>query len=88
LEAQFFKTPMPIVAIPECSDCRAHFLEILEDAPMDSLFLQGPVEPFGHAVGLRLGDKGEAGRDAPEPDLMEEVVRSVLRAVAGVDSKA
>ena len=80
-EAQFFKTPMAIVAILEPGDCRAHFLDIVEDATMDGLLLQGPVEPFGHAVGLWLGDKGEARGDAPEPDLIEEVVGGILRAV-------
>jgi hypothetical protein len=48
---------------------------------MDGLLLQGPLEPFGHAVGLRLGDEGKAWGNAPELDLIEEVVSSVLRAV-------
>ncbi len=38
-EAQFFKTPMTIVAILERGNCRAHFLDIVEDATMDGLLL-------------------------------------------------
>ena len=38
---------------------------------MDGLLLERPVESLGHAIGLRLGDEGEARRDAPE--LIEEV---------------
>jgi hypothetical protein len=48
---------------------------------MNSLFLHCPVEPLGNAVGLRLGDEGVARRYAPEPDLVTEVVRGVLRTV-------
>jgi hypothetical protein len=46
---------------------------------MNCLFLHGSVEPLGYAVRLRLGDEGVARRDAPEPDLVAEVVRGVLR---------
>lgn len=66
---------MAIVAILEFSDGGAFGLGILEGAPVDRLLLQGPVEPFRHAIGLRLGDEGEARGDAPELDLVEEVVR-------------
>jgi hypothetical protein len=38
-------------------------------------------EPFGDPVGLGLGDEGEAGRDAPEAQLVQEMVRQVLGAV-------
>ena len=48
---------------------------------MNRLFLHGPVEPLGDAVGLRRRDEGVARREAPEPDLVAEVVRGVLRTV-------
>src|SRR5574338_699704 len=71
---------MTIVAILERGDCRANVLDILEDAAMDGLLLQGSVESLSHAIGLRLGDEGEARGDAPELDLVEEVIGRVLRA--------
>src|SRR5574337_281442 len=72
---------MTIVAILERGDCRANVLDILEDAAMDGLLLQGSVESLSHAIGLRLGDEGEARGEAPELDLVEEVIGRVLRAV-------
>lgn len=48
---------------------------------MNRLLLHRPVEPLGDAVGPRLGGEGVARRDAPEPDLLAEIVRSVLRTV-------
>ena len=62
---------MTIVAFLELGDGEAHLLDIPEDAAVDRLFLQRPVEAFGHPVGLGFGDEGEAGRDAP--DLMEQM---------------
>ena len=50
--------------------------DVAVDATMDDLFLQGAIEPLGDAVGLGLGDKGRL--DAPELDLVGEVVRQIL----------
>ena len=72
---------MAIVTILELGDRRANFFEISEDTAVNGLLLQRSVEAFGDAVGLRLGDEGEARCDAPELDLVEEVVGRVLRAV-------
>ena len=43
---------MTIVAVFEVGHCGADFLDILEDAAVDRLLLQRPVEAFGYAVGL------------------------------------
>ena len=48
---------------------------------MDDLFLQRAIEPLGDAVGLGLGDEGVGRLDAPELDLVGEVVRQILGAV-------
>ena len=48
---------------------------------MDDLFLQGAIEPPHHAVAPRLGDEGMGRVNAPELDLVGEVVRQVLGAV-------
>lgn len=45
--------------------------QVLDDAPMNSLFPSWSVEPLGDATGLAFGDEGVARRDAPEPDLTE-----------------
>ena len=50
---------MAIVTIPELGDSLPHLLQVAEDAAVDGLLLQRPVEAFGHAVGLRFGNKGE-----------------------------
>ena len=49
--------------------------------PWDDLFLQRAIEPLGDAVGLGLGDEGVGRLDAPELDLVGEVVRQILGAV-------
>lgn len=72
---------MTIVAILEFGDGSANVFHVFEDAAVDRLFLQGPVETFGHAIGLWLGNEGETRSDTPEFDLVEEVVRRVLRPV-------
>ena len=87
-EAQFFKMPITIVAIFERGYRRAHFLDIPKDATMDNLLLQGLVEPFGHTVGVWIGDDGKARSNAPEPDLIEEVVGGVLLAVIHAQRQA
>ena len=55
---------------------------------MNDLLLERPVEAFGHAVGLWLGDEGEARGDSPELNLVEEVVGRVLRAVVYAQRQA
>ncbi|MFM0197533.1 hypothetical protein PQQ65_31005 [Paraburkholderia strydomiana] len=42
MEAQLFKTPVAVVSIPERDGGSANFLQVLEDAPMNDLFLHGP----------------------------------------------
>lgn len=69
---------MAIVAFFELGDDATDPLEVLQDATMDDLLLERAVEAFGDAVGLGLGNQGEAGGHAPEPDLVEEVARGVL----------
>lgn len=72
---------MVIVAFLELGDDATDCLEVLQDAAMDDLLLDRAVDALGDPVGLGLGDKGEAGGHAPEPDLVEEVVRGVLGGV-------
>ncbi len=60
---------MVIVAIAERGHGGAHLFDIAEDAAMNGLLLQRPIEALGDAVGLRFGNEGEARRDAPELDL-------------------
>lgn len=81
LKTQFLKTPMGIVARDEGIDGLTDGLEVAEDPTVDGLFLEGAAEAFGHTVGLGLGDEGEARRDAPEADLVEEVIGGVLGAM-------
>ena len=53
-----FETPMAIVTIPERGHGGAHLLQVAEEASVDHLLLQRPVETLGYTIGLRLGDKG------------------------------
>ena len=48
---------------------------------MNGLFFKRPVESFGNAIGLRLGDEREAWCNAPELDLFQEIISGVLCAV-------
>lgn len=70
---------MLVVADDEGPDGRPEILDPPEGAAVDHLLLQGPDEPFRHAVGLGLLDEGEARGDLPEPHLVDEVIRQVLR---------
>ena len=79
---------MAIVAVHELGYGDADLFEIHEDVAMEYLFLERPVEPFGNAIGLRFGDEGKAGRDAPELDLVEEIVGGVLRTVVHAQSQS
>ncbi len=79
---------MVIVAVLERGDGGAHLLDVPEDAAVNGLFLERPVEALGDAVGLRLGNEGEARCDAPELDLVEEVVGGLLRALVHAQRQA
>ncbi|SAL85812.1 hypothetical protein AWB67_07041 [Caballeronia terrestris] len=72
---------MAVITILELNDRSPHFLQVPEDATMNGLFFQRPVEALGDAIRFRLGDEGEAWGDTPELNLVEEVVGRVLRAV-------
>jgi hypothetical protein len=72
---------MTVVTIFELDGRGPNFLQVPEDATVNGLFLQRPVEALSDAIRLRFGDEGEARRDAPEPDLVEEVIGRVLRTV-------
>ena len=73
---------MTVVTIFELDGRGPNFLQVPEDATVNGLFLQRPVEALSDAIRLRFGDEGEARRDAPEPDLVEEVIGRVLRTVS------
>ncbi|WP_241991668.1 hypothetical protein [Paraburkholderia sp. RAU2J] len=70
---------MAIVTILELDDRSPDFIKIPEDATVNGLFLQRPVEAVGDAIRLWLGNEGEARRDAPEPDPIQEVIGRVGR---------
>jgi hypothetical protein len=72
---------MTIVTIPELGNGLPHFFQVTEDAAVNGLLLQRPVEALGHTVGLRLGNEGETLVDAPEFNLFQEVISGVLRAM-------
>ncbi len=80
LDAQFLETQMGSVSIDEFSNGMTHLFDVAEHPPVDRLLLEGSIEALGNTVGLWLGDEREAGRDAPELHLVQEVVRHVLRA--------
>ena len=88
LEAQLLDEPFGIVAKDEGRNRRTDLVETAKDAAMDDLLLEGAVEALGDAVGLRLGDEREAGRDAPKAQLIEEMVREVLRPMVHPDRQA
>src|SRR6478736_1750911 len=79
---------MTVVTIFELDDRGPNFLQVPEDATVNGLFLQRPVEALSDAIRLRFGDEGEARRDAPEPDLVEEVIGRVLRTVIHAQRQA
>ena len=55
---------MTVVTILKLDDRSPDFLEVPEDATVNGLFLQRPVEALSDAIRLRFGDEGEARRDA------------------------
>ena len=66
--------PRGVVAGGKGADGVAELVDGLADAAIDDLLLQGAEEPLDHAVGLGFSDEGVAWRDAPEADLLLEVV--------------
>src|SRR5260370_6121143 len=72
---------MTVLTILKLDDRSPYFLQVREDATVNGLFLQRPVEALSDAIRLWLGNEGEARRDAPEPDLVQEVIGRVLRTV-------
>lgn len=79
---------MAIVTILELDDRSPNLFQVPEDASMNGLFLQRPVEALGDAIRLWLGNEGEARRDTPEPDLIQEVIGRVLRTVIHAQRQA
>src|SRR5713101_4055550 len=79
---------MTVVTILKLDDRSPDFLQVPEDATVNGLFLQRPVEALSDAIRLRFGDEGEARRDAPEPDLVQEVIGRVLRTVIHAQRQA
>jgi hypothetical protein len=77
-----------IVTILKRDDRGPNFLQIPEDATVNGLFLQRPVETLSDAIRLRFSDEGEARRDTPEPDLIQEVISRVLRTVIHAQRQA
>src|SRR5258708_4910337 len=73
--------PFGVVAGDESADRVAHIIDGLVDAAMHDLFLEGTEEALDDAVRLRLADEGGAGRDAPEADLLLEVLGHEVAAV-------
>ena len=55
---------MTVVTIFELDGRGPNFLQVPEDATVNGLFLQRPVEALSDAIRLRFGDEGEARRDA------------------------
>ena len=72
--AVLFDDPLGIVEFDEVADGVPQLRDVAVDATMDDLFLQRAIEPHGDAVGLGLGDEGVGRLDAPELDLVGEVV--------------
>src|ERR1700686_889592 len=79
---------MTVVTILKLDDRSPDFLQGPEAAPVNGFFLQRPVEAPSAAIRLGFGDEGEARRDAPEPDLVEEVIGRVLRTVIHAQRQA
>src|ERR1700693_5191815 len=79
---------MTVVTILKLDDRSPDFLQLTEAATITGLFIPGPVEALSDAIRLRFGDEGEARRDAPEPDLVEEVIGRVLRTVIHAQRQA
>lgn len=77
-KAPLFKTLIAIVSFLERDGGSTNLLQVFEDAPKNLLFFHCPVAPLCDAVGLRFSDEGVVRGDAPAPDLVAKIVRSVL----------
>ena len=64
------------------------FVDGLVDAAVHDLLLEGAEEALDDAVGLGLGDEGETGGDAPEPDLLLEMLGHEVGAVVVAQREA
>ena len=73
--------PIGVVAGGQVADGVADLVDGLEGAAMDGLLLQRPEEPLDDAVRLRLGREGVAWRDAPESDLLLDLLGHEVAAV-------
>src|SRR5271165_1624903 len=80
-QAVLLDQPLGVVADDEVADGVTDFIDSLIDAAVHDLFLERAKEPFDHAIRLGFADEGVARRDAPEPDLLLEVVRHEVAAV-------
>jgi len=86
--AHLLDEPLAVVAIDELLHSQSELGKILIGATVDDLLLEGAVEALGYAVGLGLLDEGVAGVDAPELDLIGEMLGQVLGAVVHTQSQA
>src|SRR5512135_139381 len=73
--------PATVVALDERADGLTQVGQSAIGAAMDDLLLEGSVEALGNTIGLGLLNEGVAGMDAPERDLLGEMVGQVLAAV-------
>ena len=70
--------PLAVITINEGSQCRAQVFDGVKGAPVDRLLLERADEAFGDTVRLGLTEKGEAGGNAPETQLLLIVVGEEL----------
>ena len=76
--------PLGIVLFDEPADGVPQRRDVGVDAAMDDLLFERAIEPLGDAVGLGLFDEGVGRLDAPELDLVGEVVRQILASVVSL----
>src|SRR4051812_42504263 len=80
--------PALVVGSLERDERQAELLDGLEAAHPEQVLLQGPDEPLGAAVALRLAHERRRALDAEEADLGLEVVAHVLAPVVGAQPQA
>src|SRR3954464_533863 len=80
--------PALVVGPLERDERQAELLDGLEAAHPQQVLLQGPDEPLGAAVALRLAHEGRRALDAEEADLGLEVVAHVLAPVVVAQPQA
>src|SRR5690606_29972808 len=76
---------MLVVLDDKLLDGLSHVVGGIENSAVDRLLLEGANVTLGDAVGLRLADDREAGRDTPVLELPGEIDCRVLGAVIVVD---